>query len=183
MPAGSIAAGRQRNRAGGACVVRRAHMYTGVNTVVQMADVGSRCRVAAWWKPDAECMDVVVEYTTCPRHNASSNKITRSKPLWFLTFGCMTAVLLLCCLPVSPQPPVVAAFAATSPPLLLPSPSRTTILRPASVVTGPIPLVLSSALLLLTSMPGSLGWLLALAFLPAASAAPQPWYYALHVPR
>eukprot|EP00962_Isochrysis_galbana_P012303 scaffold3473_cov122-Isochrysis_galbana.AAC.6 len=139
-----------------------------------MADVGSRCRVAAWWKPDAECMDVVVEYTTCPRHNASSHKNTRSKPLWFLTFGCMTAVLLLCCsaaccLPVSPQPPIVAAFAAISPPLLLPSPSRTIILRSASVVTGPTPtLVLSSALLLLTSMPGSLGpWLAACSCLSA----------------
>jgi len=63
-----------------------------------MADVGSRCRFAAWWKPDAECMDVVVEYTTCPRHNASSDKITRSKPLWFLPHlrlhdSCFAAVL------------------------------------------------------------------------------------------
>eukprot|EP00962_Isochrysis_galbana_P050183 scaffold21598_cov107-Isochrysis_galbana.AAC.4 len=41
----------------------------------------------------------------------------------------------------------------------------------------------SASLFLVTTMPGSIGWSLALALLPTASAAPQPWYYALHVPK
>lgn len=100
----------------------------------------------------------------------------------------IAAVLLLCHLLTSPYTPVAAAITATPPPILLPSPSRTIICRsaPLGVKFNPINVqvtVQSALLLLAASSPGCLGWSLALAFLPVVSAVPQPWYYALHVPK